>query len=83
MGAEEETPVDIRIIAATNQNLFKMVTEGTFRQDLYYRINVIPLKIPPLRERKSDIAPFTLSFIDNYNKENKTNKKITNKLSTL
>ena len=57
VGSEEETSVDIRIVAATNKDLIDMVDNGTFREDLYYRINVIPIKIPPLRERKDDISP--------------------------
>ena len=78
VGSEEETSVDIRIVAATNKNLIDMVDNGTFREDLYYRINVIPIKIPPLRERKDDISPLIFSFINNYNKENQTDKKVTN-----
>lgn len=78
VGSEEETLVDIRIVAATNKDLIDMVDNGTFREDLYYRINVIPIKIPPLRERKDDISPLIFSFINNYNKENQTDKKVTN-----
>lgn len=78
VGSEEETSVDIRIVAATNKDLIDMVDNGTFREDLYYRINVIPIKIPPLRERKDDISPLIFSFINNYNKENQTDKKVTN-----
>lgn len=55
VGCERTIPVDIRIISATNKNLFSMVEKGTFREDLYYRLNVVDLHIPPLRERKSDI----------------------------
>ncbi len=55
VGATKPTHVDIRIITATNQNLQEAVANGTFRQDLYYRINVFPICIPPLRERKSDL----------------------------
>lgn len=62
VGSEEETSVDIRIVAATNKDLIDMVDNGTFREDLYYRINVIPIKIPPLRERKDEYIP-TYLFI--------------------
>lgn len=55
IGGKQEIPIDIRVISATNKNLEKMVLDGTFREDLYYRLNVIPIFIPPLRERKEDI----------------------------
>ncbi len=55
VGGEEEIDVDIRIIAATNRNLKQMVKKGEFRNDLYYRLNVIPITIPPLRERIEDL----------------------------
>jgi len=55
IGGEEIIPVDVRVIAATNKNLLKLVNEGHFREDLYYRLNVLSLEIPPLRERKEDI----------------------------
>ncbi|AKL95348.1 sigma54 specific transcriptional regulator Fis family [Clostridium aceticum] len=58
IGGKELIPIDVRVVAATNQDLERKVLEGEFRQDLFYRINVIPLQIPPLRERKEDI--FTL-----------------------
>jgi two-component system response regulator AtoC len=57
VGGLKFIPIDVRIIAATNQDLEKAVKEGTFRQDLYYRLNVVPIYIPPLRERKDDIPP--------------------------
>jgi len=69
--------VDVRIIAATNQNLLKKVQEKGFREDLYYRLNVINLQMPPLRERKEDIPLLTRYFIEKYNKrENKNIKGI-------
>ncbi|MDF7680224.1 sigma 54-interacting transcriptional regulator [Enterobacteriaceae bacterium ESL0689] len=55
VGASQPVPVDIRIISATNQNLEQYIAEGKFREDLYYRLNVIPLRLPPLRERQEDI----------------------------
>jgi two-component system response regulator AtoC len=59
--------VDVRILAATNADLEKMVKEGTFREDLYYRLNVITIHIPPLREREEDIVYLTQHFIEKYN----------------
>jgi two-component system response regulator PilR (NtrC family) len=58
VGASQEKPVDVRILSASHKNLVKLVSEGAFREDLYYRINVIELTIPPLRERKQDIPLF-------------------------
>lgn len=62
LGSCEAKHIDTRVIAATNKNLYKMVQEGTFREDLFYRLNVIPLKIPPLRKRKGDIMPLIYHF---------------------
>lgn len=63
VGGLQMIPVDIRIIAATNKDLQDMVNKGTFRQDLYYRLNVLPLRIPPLRERREDIIPIFKSLL--------------------
>ena len=69
IGGAEDIKVDVRIISATNQNLEQQVKNGGFREDLYYRLNVIPLKIPPLRERNEDIPLLTSYFIEKYSKE--------------
>lgn len=70
IGSSSTSPinVDVRIIAATNQNLEKMIEQKEFREDLYYRLNVVPLRIPPLRERKDDIPFLIQHFIGKYNK---------------
>ena len=73
VGGTEKIDVDVRIIAATNKDLEQKIKDGTFREDLYYRLNVVSIKIPPLRERKEDILPMIETFIDKYCKEN--NKK--------
>lgn len=67
IGGKEELPVDVRVIAATNRNLEEMLQQGTFREDLYYRLDVIPLFLPPLRDRKEDIPALVESFIDMLN----------------
>lgn len=66
VGSVKETAIDVRVIAATNKNLEEMVKSGQFRHDLFYRISVFPLTIPPLRERKDDIFPFVYDFIYSY-----------------
>ncbi|MDR7316607.1 sigma 54-interacting transcriptional regulator [Brevibacillus nitrificans] len=67
VGSIKVVPINTRIIAATNKNLLKMVKEGKFREDLYYRLNVLPIKIPPLRERREDILPILDFFLGKYN----------------
>ena len=57
VGAVEPIPIDVRIISATNRDLEQLVKEGRFREDLYYRLNVVPINVPPLRERPDDIIP--------------------------
>ena len=66
VGGNEEIPVDVRVICATNRNLEGMVINNKFRQDLFYRINVFPILIPPLRQRKDDILPLTEHIIKNF-----------------
>ena len=74
VGGTEKIEVDVRIIAATNKELEKKIKDSTFREDLYYRLNVVSIKIPPLRERKEDILPMIESFIEKYCKENNKEK---------
>jgi len=69
VGAHEETKVNTRVIAATNRDLAALVKEGTFREDLFYRISVIPMELPPLRERGADIAELTDHFVEKYCKQ--------------
>ena len=66
IGDAHTTKVDVRFIAATNSDLRRMVSEGTFREDLYYRLNVIPVQIPPLRDRKEDIPLLVQHFLDKF-----------------
>lgn len=69
LGGITTKKVNVRIIAATNRNLLNMVEEGTFREDLYYRLNIIPITMPPLRERVEDIEPLINFFLDIYNRK--------------
>ena len=69
LGGTTETKVDVRIIAASNRNLPDMVKSGAFREDLYHRLNVVELKLPPLRERKDDLPALVGFFIERYNRE--------------
>ena len=74
IGDREEHPVNVRIIAATNRNLEEMLKEGTFREDLYYRLNVVPIIIPPLRQRKEDIPLLARYLIKKFSA--RLNKKV-------
>ncbi|MBR4265434.1 MAG: sigma-54-dependent Fis family transcriptional regulator [Bacteroidales bacterium] len=75
VGDGKEIPFDIRLICATNMNLEKLVSEGKFREDLYYRINTMHISLPPLRERKEDIVPIAGRFIENFNQKYHRNIK--------
>lgn len=70
VGGHETLKVDVRVIAATNRNLEQMIEEGKYRQDLYYRINVFPIYVPPLRERRSDILELADYFLEKYSRQN-------------
>ena len=69
IGGRELKKVDVRIVAATNRDLSTMVKQGTFRKDLYYRLNVLPISIPPLRERTEDILPLIYHYLQHFNKK--------------
>jgi len=73
VGSAERKKVDVRVVAATNQNLENAVKEGKFREDLFYRLNVITISIPPLRDRKDDILPLATHFMNKHSNENKKN----------
>lgn len=77
LGGTKAIPIDIRLLAATNKDLKKMVAEEQFREDLYYRLNVIEIEVPPLRKRIEDIGPLSLYFVNILNKKYGQNKKLT------
>lgn len=76
VGGDKPIPVDVRIIAATNRNLQEMVAQNLFRADLFYRLNVVPVLIPPLRDRRDDIQPLIINFLNQFNKKYNMNKNI-------
>lgn len=76
IGGTENIPIDVRFIFSTNKDLNKMVAEGHFREDLFYRISIVPVTIPPLRERVEDIILIALYYVDEFNK--KLKKKVQN-----
>lgn len=84
VGSERKLNIDVRIITATNQNLKDMVRKREFREDLYYRLNVIPIYLPPLRNRKEDIPALISHFINKFSKkENKNIRGVTNEALSL
>ena len=76
VGDTKTTKINTRVIAATNKDLERMVEQKLFREDLYYRLNVVPIKVPALKERKEDIIPLAMHFLKMYNKKNDCNKTI-------
>jgi two-component system, NtrC family, response regulator HydG len=77
VGDNASIPVDVRVLAATNQDLRQAIAEKRFREDLFYRLNVVPLVVPPLRERREDIALLAHHFVDRFNKRNGTRRTLT------
>lgn len=75
VGANREVEVNVRIVAATNRNLEEMIKKGEFREDLFYRLNVLPIQLPPLRERKNDVEVLARYFIEKFNQQHR--KQIT------
>jgi two-component system response regulator HydG len=73
VGANREVEVNVRIVAATNRNLEEMIRKGEFREDLFYRLNVLPIQLPPLRERKKDIEALSSYFVDKFNAQHRKN----------
>jgi len=69
LGGLKDIKLDLRVVAATNKNLREAVKEGAFRQDLYFRLNVIQILIPPLRDRTDDIVPLTKFFVEHYKRK--------------
>jgi DNA-binding NtrC family response regulator len=76
VGGTEQIHVDVRVVAATNENLDAKVARGEFREDLFYRLSVIPIQLPPLRERKSDIPALVQAFLAQFEKENRRTVEI-------
>ena len=76
VGSNTPIAIDVRVVTATNKNLAKMVSKGDFREDLFFRLNVVKMTLPPLRARKEDIVLLANAFLNEFNKEN--NKKISN-----
>ncbi|MGE5370544.1 MAG: sigma-54 interaction domain-containing protein [Solirubrobacterales bacterium] len=76
IGSVEPIPVDVRIIAATNRNLTDLIAQEKFRFDLFYRLNVLHIHIPPLRERRADIIPLGVAFLNMFNQQYKQNKQL-------
>jgi len=84
VGGEKTIPIDVRIIAATNRDILGLVEKNEFRKDLYYRLNVVPVEVPPLRERKEEIPVLAAHFTQLFNKKYKMEKKLsTNVIDVL
>lgn len=75
LGGTEQIPIDVRFVFATNREMSRMVAENKFREDLFYRISVVPIQLPPLRDRKEDIQMLAMHYVEEFNR--KTGKKVT------
>lgn len=80
LGGKEARPVDFRLVAATNRNMRDMVGRGEFREDLFFRLDVLPVRVPPLRERTEDIPLLTLHYLDKFRKESGKSFRMTTEL---
>ena len=76
LGSSKSRPVDVRIVSATNRDMQKLVDEGTFREDLWFRLNTVPVKLPPLRERRGDVPLLAHFFLKQYNERYSQNTKL-------
>lgn len=83
VGGSKPIPVDVRLIAATNQDLAGLVRAGAFREDLFYRLNVVPIHVPPLRERPEDVVALSLHFVAKFNARYGLNRRLTNEAITV
>ncbi len=80
LGGKQQIKINTRVVAASNRNLEAMISRGEFREDLYYRLNVVPIYVPPLRERKRDIIPLLKHYLEAFNEKYKTQKIISTEL---
>jgi len=80
VGGSDSIHVNVRIISATNRDIVAMVREGKFREDLFYRLNVVPIIVPPLRERKEDLPVLIFHFLDTFNKKYKRNRQLSDEV---
>ncbi|MWV28044.1 sigma-54-dependent transcriptional regulator [Aurantiacibacter rhizosphaerae] len=83
VGGSEEIAVDVRIVAATNRDLLPLIENGSFREDLYYRLNVVPIKLPPLRDRADDVAPLAMHFLTRAANEGLPQKSLSDEAAHL